>query len=88
MTMPLTNRKCCIMQEDKGYSGRAAEESPLQPRVEAYLDIETTGLSPRYSEITVVGIHICGGTETRFVQMVGDGISADCILSQKLKESS
>ena len=48
--------------------------------VEAYLDIETTGLSPRYSEITVVGIHICSGTETRFVQLVGDGITADCIL--------
>jgi len=31
----------------------------LQPCIEAYLDIETTGLSPRYSEITVVGIHIC-----------------------------
>lgn len=52
----------------------------MQPCIEAYLDIETTGLSPRHSEITVVGIHICSGTETRFIQLVGDGINADCIL--------
>jgi len=48
--------------------------------IEAYLDIETTGLSPGYSEITVVGIYICGGSETRFIQLVGDSIKADCIL--------
>ena len=64
----------------QGYSDKAAEESQLQPCIEAYLDIETTGLSPRYSEITVVGIHICSGTETKFIQLVGDGINADCIL--------
>lgn len=43
--------------------------------VEAYLDIETTGLSPQYSEITVVGIHICNGAETQFIQLVGDEIT-------------
>jgi len=28
----------------------------LQPYAEAYLDIETTGLSPEFDEITVIGI--------------------------------
>jgi len=48
--------------------------------VEAYLDIETTGLSPWYDEITVVGIHICNGAYTSFVQLVGDDITAENIL--------
>ncbi len=48
--------------------------------IEAYLDIETTGLSPWSSEITVVGIHICSGSESRFIQLVGDDITADSIL--------
>jgi len=48
--------------------------------IEAYLDIETTGLSPWSSEITVVGIHICNGSESRFIQLVGDDITADSIL--------
>ena len=48
--------------------------------IEAYLDIETTGLSPWQSEITVVGIHICNGAESRFIQLVGDDITADSIL--------
>jgi len=48
--------------------------------VEAYLDIETTGLSPQYSEITVVGIHICNGDDTRSIQLVGKDITADNIV--------
>jgi uncharacterized protein YprB with RNaseH-like and TPR domain len=47
---------------------------------EAYLDIETTGLSPDYSEITVIGIHVCNGDVTNFVQLVGKDISADSLL--------
>ena len=47
---------------------------------EAYLDIETTGLSPLYGEITVVGIHIDNGADTRFVQLVGDEVTAESIL--------
>jgi len=41
--------------------------------VEAYLDIETTGLSPTYDEITVVGIHLCSETDAKFIQLVGRG---------------
>jgi hypothetical protein len=51
-----------------------------QQATEAYLDIETTGLSPWHSEITVVGIHICNGVETTFIQLVGDDITADSLL--------
>ena len=53
-----------------------------EPRqsTEAYLDIETTGLSPWDSEITVVGIHLCNGVDTNFTQLVGKDISAKSIL--------
>ena len=52
----------------------------MLPCVEAYLDIETTGLSPRYSEITVVGIHLSSQIEARFVQLMGEKVTADSIL--------
>ena len=52
----------------------------MQPIIEAYLDIETTGLSPWDSEITVVGIHLCNGDDTRFIQLVGENISAQGII--------
>jgi uncharacterized protein YprB with RNaseH-like and TPR domain len=52
----------------------------LQSCREAYLDIETTGLSPLYSEITVVGIHLCLGDNARFIQLVGEDVTADNIL--------
>jgi len=47
---------------------------------EAYLDIETTGLSPWYSEITVVGIHFCNSEDTRFIQLVGKDITSITVL--------
>lgn len=50
------------------------------PITEAYIDIETTGLSFGGSEITVVGIYICNGKEDKFVQFVGRDIGADVIL--------
>ena len=53
----------------------------MQRYIEAYLDIETTGLSPLYSEITVVGIYVVDGVDTRFVQLLGEDITADNILA-------
>jgi uncharacterized protein YprB with RNaseH-like and TPR domain len=50
------------------------------PSNEAYIDIETTGLTFSASEITVVGIYICRGDETEFIQFVGREISADAIM--------
>jgi uncharacterized protein YprB with RNaseH-like and TPR domain len=52
----------------------------LHPFVEAYLDIETTGLSPQYYEITVVGMHLISEHECRFIQLVGQDVTADSIL--------
>ncbi len=48
--------------------------------MEAYLDIETTGLSPDYCEITVVGIHLVGKYVTRTVQLVGGEVNLESIL--------
>jgi uncharacterized protein len=47
---------------------------------EAFLDIETTGLSPFGCEITVIGIHLCRQDNTDFVQLVGKDITVDGIL--------
>jgi uncharacterized protein YprB with RNaseH-like and TPR domain len=49
----------------------------LHPSLDAYLDIETTGLSPRYCEITVVRIHLVSGYKARFVQLVGEEVTAN-----------
>lgn len=40
----------------------------------AYLDIETTGLSPRYHDLTVIGIHFEGQGRGETVQLVGEDI--------------
>jgi uncharacterized protein len=47
---------------------------------EAYLDIETTGLMPGGCDITVIGIHICRGEDTDFVQLVGQDATADSVV--------
>ena len=48
---------------------------------EAYLDIETTGLSPESCHITVIGIQLGVGSNNRFVQLVGDNITGDSVLA-------
>ena len=48
--------------------------------VEAYLDIETTGLSPQDCDITVVGICLYSEDEKRFIQLVGEDITPENIL--------
>jgi uncharacterized protein YprB with RNaseH-like and TPR domain len=47
---------------------------------EAYLDIETTGLSSFSSDITVVGIYRCCGAESEFVQLVGRDITSHSLM--------
>jgi uncharacterized protein YprB with RNaseH-like and TPR domain len=44
------------------------------------LDIETTGLSPAYSDITVIGIYLTDGSYHRFVQLVGEEVTKDNLL--------
>ncbi len=48
--------------------------------LEAYLDIETTGLSPSADEITVIGIHLCKGVDAKFIQLIGTEITARNLL--------
>jgi len=50
------------------------------PTTEAYIDIETTGLTYSASEITVVGIYICCGKDAEFIQFVGRDVTADAIM--------
>ena len=45
-----------------------------------YLDIETTGLSPRRCELTVVGVATFRGTDRQIGQLVGEQIQADGVL--------
>ena len=59
----------------------------MQRNIEAYLDIETTGRSPLDCEITVIGIHLCNGDDTQFIQLVGKDITAHSIL-EALEEVS
>ena len=44
---------------------------------DAYLDIETTGLSPVYNEITVIGICLVNGSDCRLVQLVGEQVTLE-----------
>jgi uncharacterized protein YprB with RNaseH-like and TPR domain len=52
----------------------------LKPSLEAYLDIETTGLSAFSADITVVGIYLCRGSETDFIQLIGGDITRHSLL--------
>jgi len=44
---------------------------------DAYLDIETTGLSCQYAEITVIGIYLVNGSGGRLVQLVGRDVTVE-----------
>lgn len=57
-------------------------ESGMEMRqlVEAYLDIETTGLSRTNCYITVIGVNICQNGKSDVVQLVGRDINAESIL--------
>jgi len=48
--------------------------------LDAYLDIETTGLSCQYGYITVIGIYLVNGWESQFVQLVGGEVTKDNLL--------
>jgi uncharacterized protein YprB with RNaseH-like and TPR domain len=47
---------------------------------DAYLDIETTGLSPITDMVTVVGIFLTAGRDHKLVQLVGKEITRDRLL--------
>ena len=52
----------------------------MKPQLEAYLDIETTGLSPSFNAITVIGIFRCNGNREEFIQLVGENVTRDNLL--------
>lgn len=64
---------------DEKYRIEANEMEPEQ-LTEAYLDIETTGLTPAGCDITVIGIHICNNGNSSFTQLVGKDITEQSIL--------
>lgn len=49
----------------------------MEQLTDAYLDIETTGLSPFYHSLTVIGIYLCNGRDSKLIQLVGKEISRD-----------
>jgi len=48
---------------------------------DAYLDIETTGLSSSYDGITVIGIYLVNGYDSKLVQLVGRSVTRDNLLA-------
>jgi uncharacterized protein YprB with RNaseH-like and TPR domain len=53
----------------------------MRQLTEAYLDIETTGLSFDMNFITVIGIYMCNDTNDRFVQLFGKQVTRDNLLN-------
>lgn len=43
--------------------------------IDAYLDIETTGLSPCFDYITVIGVLRCDGRDNELIQLVGEEVT-------------
>lgn len=58
---------------------RAAEKPPASS-YDAYLDIETTGLSYDYNDITVIGIYRCNGNDACFIQLYGRTVTRDNLI--------
>jgi len=48
---------------------------------DAYLDIETTGLSWLDAEITVIGVYLVNGNDGKLVQLVGKEVTVDNLLT-------
>jgi uncharacterized protein YprB with RNaseH-like and TPR domain len=49
--------------------------------MEAYLDIETTGLSADCCEISVIGIYVVGDAGERFIHLVGEDITSNNLMA-------
>lgn len=53
----------------------------MQGTIDAYLDIETTGLYPGMDDITVIGLYLDWGAGDRVVQLVGEQATRDNLLA-------
>jgi len=49
----------------------------MKKQTDAYLDIETTGLSPARNHITVVGVYLENDAGGELVQLIGDDVTRD-----------
>jgi len=49
----------------------------MKQLTDAYLDIETTGLSRFYDYITVIGIYRCNGRDDKLIQLVGEAVTRE-----------
>ena len=47
---------------------------------DAYLDIETTGLSRFYDSITIIGIYLCNYRDSELIQLVGEEATRNNLL--------
>ena len=56
--------------------------------MDAYLDIETTGLSCQSSYITVIGIYLVNSYDSKLIQLVGNDVTADNLLESVNKVSN
>ena len=52
----------------------------MKTMFDAYLDIETTGLSWLYADITVIGIYLVNGRDSRLVQLIGEDATGENLL--------
>ena len=59
----------------------------IKTMLEAYLDIETTGLSCLYADITVIGIYLVNGSDNRLMQLVGREVTSDSLIDSLRKVS-
>ena len=62
------------------YAGIRENTGASEQPIEAYIDIETTGLAPQDCDITVIGINICSNGSYHFIQLVGEDITDRSIL--------
>ncbi len=53
----------------------------MKQAIDAYLDIETTGLSRYYDYITLIGIYRCNDIDSKLIQLVGEQVSKDNLLT-------
>jgi uncharacterized protein YprB with RNaseH-like and TPR domain len=53
----------------------------MQKYFDAYLDIETTGLSMGSNDITVIGIYLHNGEEERLIQLYGERVNTQNLLN-------
>jgi len=59
---------------------KARSENQGKVKCYGYLDIETTGLSRNYCDLTVVGVALVRGARQQFGQLFGDQINAEGVL--------